>query len=92
MFGAQNAIGNAVGLDELRIAPFVGESGSLEVGVEAAKDLGAGVSISVQQSLNNPDVNPRVNTRLRLGENFLIRSGTDFGGNDRAAVEFSTDF
>ncbi|MGK7911410.1 MAG: translocation/assembly module TamB domain-containing protein [Synechococcus sp.] len=92
LFGAQNALGNAIGLDELRIAPFTGESGSLEVGLEAAKDLGAGVSVSVQQSLNDPDVNPRVNTRFRLGENVLIRTGTDFEGDDQASFEFSTDF
>ena len=92
LFGAQNAIGNAIGLDELRITPFVGESGSLEVGVEAAKELGGGVSLSVQQSLNDPDVNPRVNTRFRLGRNFLIRTGTDFEGDDQASVQFSTDF
>ncbi|MEM9567530.1 MAG: translocation/assembly module TamB domain-containing protein, partial [Cyanobacteria bacterium P01_E01_bin.34] len=92
LFGAQNALGNAIGLDELRIAPFTGESGSLEVGVEAAKDLGAGVSVSVQQSLNDPDVNPRVNSRFRLGENVLIRTGTDFEGDNQASFEFSTDF
>ncbi|MEM9536985.1 MAG: translocation/assembly module TamB domain-containing protein [Cyanobacteria bacterium P01_E01_bin.45] len=92
LFGAQNALGNAIGLDELRIAPFTGESGSLEVGVEAAKDLGAGVSVSVQQSLNDPDVNPRVNSRFRLGENILIRTGTDFEGDNQASFEFSTDF
>ena len=92
LFGAQNALGNALGLDELRVAPFAGDSGSLGVGVEAAKDLGAGVSVSVQQSLNDPNENPRLSTRFRVSDNVLIRTGTNFDGNDRASFEFSTDF
>ncbi len=92
VFGAQNAIGNLIGLDELRVAPFTGESGSLEVGLEAAKDLGAGVSVSVQQSLTDTQEALRFNTRFRLNDRLLLRSGTDFEGNDRLSLEFETKF
>jgi translocation and assembly module TamB len=88
---AQERVRSAMGLDELQIQPFLGESDQLSWGVEAAKDLGNKISISVQRSLTDEQPT-RYNARYRFSDRWQFRMSSDFEGSDRATLEYETRF
>lgn len=88
----QDNLGDALGLDELRFSAFSTGAEGLQIGVEAAKDLGAGVSISVQQSLTNETIPTRIGLRYRINENWQIRANTNFSGEDLIYLQYETRF
>lgn len=95
--GVLNTLGEAVGLDEVRIGPtFQVESDALSVsnvGLEAelVKDLTRSISISGSVPLTEPQPT-RYNARYRLNPNTLLRLTTDLEDNDSAAIDFQYRF
>lgn len=92
-FSIQDSLGDFFGLDELRINSFANPDGSdFGLGLEAAKDLGRDVSISLQRTFTDPDEDTRYNLRYRINDSILLRSGTDFQGDSQGSIEYETRF
>ncbi|MEO0853247.1 MAG: translocation/assembly module TamB domain-containing protein, partial [Cyanobacteria bacterium J06648_11] len=62
------------------------------IGLEAAKDIGRDLSLSVQRTLSDPDEDTRYNLRYRINDSLLFRAGSDFQENSQGSVEFETRF
>jgi translocation and assembly module TamB len=96
----QTVIGNALGLSEFRLFTTLIQdsrkresrsSSSLGLAAEGAIDLTPTVSLSVLKILTS-DEPAQFGIRYRLNENFLVRSSTDFSGDNRAVVEYEARF
>lgn len=99
----QGLIGNAIGLTDFRLFPtLVGTSNrredarrsgtsSLGLAAEIGTDITDNLSVSLLQVLgsNQPT---QYNLRYRVSDQFLLRGSTDFAGDSRAVIEFSTRF
>lgn len=92
-FSIQDSLGDFFGLDELRINSFANPDGSdFGLGLEAAKDLGRDLSVSLQRTFTDPDEDTRYNLRYRINDSLLLRSGTDFQGDSQGSIEYETRF
>lgn len=95
----QTTIGNALGLSEFRLFPTYsrnnirrGDSSStLGLAAEAAVDVTPALSVSVLKVLTNSEA-PQFGIRYRINDNLLVRSSTDFSGDNRAAIEYELRF
>ncbi|WP_017325436.1 translocation/assembly module TamB domain-containing protein [Synechococcus sp. PCC 7336] len=92
LFGGQNRLGDALGLDEINIGTFVGTENNTSLGVEASKDLGGNVSITGEASLTDNTENPRLGARYRLSDRLIIRGRSDFNEDTRGSLELETRF
>jgi translocation and assembly module TamB len=93
----QDAIGDALNLSEFNLSPTtttaVGNRGStLGLAAEAAIDISRSFSVSVRSVLNDPSQTTNYTLRYRVNPNTLVRTNTDFKGNNGASIEFETRF
>jgi translocation and assembly module TamB len=93
----QDSIGDALNLSEFNLSPTtttaVGNRGStLGLAAEAAIDISRSFSVSVRGVLNDPSQPTSYTLRYRVNPNTLVRTNTDFKGNNGASVEFETRF
>jgi len=96
----QTAIGRALGLSEFRLFPTYTadnerDSGSststLGLAAEAALDVTPAFSISALKILTNSEP-AQFGLRYRINNNLLLRSSTNFSGDNRASVEYELRF
>lgn len=94
----QDAIGDALNLAEFNLSPTTtidpnrNTASGLGLAAEAAIDLSRNFSVSVRGVINDPASRPSYTLRYRLNPNTLVRTNTDFQGNNGAAIEFETRF
>lgn len=93
----QDSIGDALNLSEFNLSPTtttpVGNRGStLGLAAEAAIDISRSFSVSVRSVLNDPSQPTSYTLRYRVNPNTLVRTNTDFKGNNGASIEFETRF
>ncbi|ACK68146.1 protein of unknown function DUF490 [Rippkaea orientalis PCC 8801] len=94
----QGAIGEALGLSELRIFPtqLIDEQerlddSSIGVAAEAGVDLTNELSVSMQKVLTS-DRPPQVGVRYRINDQMLIRGSTNFSDDSRGSIQFEQRF
>jgi len=94
----QNTIGEAIGLDELRLSPTFVPSDKRKEGdavlglaAEAGIDLSDRLSFSVLKIFNS-EQSLQYGLRYRLNENTVLRGATDLSGDNRAAIEYNLRF
>ncbi len=99
----QSLIGNAVGLTDFRLFPtLIGSSSrqdnnrrasdaTLGLAAEIGTDITDNLSVSLLQVLGSEQPT-QYNLRYRFSDQILLRGSTDFSGDSRAVVEFSTRF
>jgi translocation and assembly module TamB len=92
----QNVIGDALGLSEFRLYPTIStdekrRTSALGLGAEAGIDLTPKFSTSISKILTGDDP-PQLNLRYRVNDKVLLRGGTDFTGDSRAAIEYENRF
>lgn len=94
----QNTIGEAIGLDELRLSPTFVPSDERKEGdavlglaAEAGIDLSDRLSFSVLKIFNS-EQSLQYGLRYRLNENTVLRGATDLSGDNRAAIEYNLRF
>ncbi len=96
----QGFIGNALGLSDFRLFPTITPSdnnrdsrsgSSIDLAMEAGIDITGSLSFSVLKILTS-DVPAQFSLRYRLNDEILIRTSTDFSGDNRAVIEYETRF
>ncbi len=99
----QGLIGNTIGLTDFRLFPTLigssrnqeearrSSSSTLGLAAEIGTDITDSLSVSLLQVLGSEQPT-QYNLRYRLNEEFLLRGSTDFSGDSRAVIEFSTRF
>jgi translocation and assembly module TamB len=92
-------IGRALGLSEFRIFPAYttdntrtdDNTATLGLAGEAAVDITPAISVSVLKILTNGEP-AQFGLRYRINENLLLRSSTNFSGDNRASLEYELRF
>jgi len=96
----QTAIGRALGLSEFRLFPTYtanndrdqgDRTSTLGLAAEAAVDITPTISVSVLKILTNSEP-AQFGLRYRINDNLLLRSSTNFSGDNRASVEYELRF
>lgn len=96
----QTAIGRALGLSEFRLFPTYTASNqrdssdgtsTLGLAAEAAVDITPSLSVSALKILTNSEP-AQFGLRYRINNNLLLRSSTNFSGDNRASVEYELRF
>lgn len=98
--GTISAIGQAIGLSELRFFPTAitsnrddrsRNSSALGLAVEGVVDINRQISASISKILTT-DQPIQYNLRYRVNDNILLRGSTDLSGDSRALIEFERRF
>ncbi len=93
----QDAIGDVLNLSEFNLSPTTtrsvgGRSTSLGLAAEAAVDISRSFSAAVRGVINDPAQTVTYTLRYRVDPRTLVRTSSDFQGNNSAAIEFETRF
>jgi translocation and assembly module TamB len=92
----QGLVGNTLGLSEFRLFPTIAtdaerRSSTLGLAAEAGFDITPGLSTSVLKILTSRQ-SAQFGLRYRINDRLLFRGSTDFGGDNRAALEYEVRF
>lgn len=98
----QGFIGNALGLSDFRLFPTITPSddrnrsntasrNSIDLAMEAGIDITRSLSVSVLKILTS-DKPAQFGLRYRLNDQLLLRTSTDFSGDNQAVLEYEARF